>query len=71
MAKPTAKIDLRNEKSFFVKKTTAERPVNNDKVIIAAWFKMAKEPSSAIIIAINIKGIKMKASAITYKKRPA
>ena len=35
-AKPMAKIDFRKEKSFLVKKTIAERPVNNDKVIIAA-----------------------------------
>ncbi len=32
--------DLRNEKSFLVKKTTADKPVNRDKVKTAAWFKI-------------------------------
>lgn len=62
---PIAKIDFKKEKSFFVKSTIAESPENKDKVRIAAWLRISAPPSSAVIIAMNINGIKIKASAIT------
>ena len=65
MAKPTANIDFRKEKSFWVSSTIAERPVNKDRVMMAAWFKISREPLSVIVMAININGMNMNASATT------
>ena len=63
--KPIVKKRLINEKSFLVKSTIADKPVNNDKVKIAACLSIKWPPS--MVVAIYNSGIKIKASAIIYR----